>query len=99
MFSRSIIFMEPADMGRGTAQLVERPTEKPGTSHTNTGLSRRGGNKFYSQRQVPVQTLFRCPYSPLVHASASVSTLNIPNTGSHIPSLGHENTTQTDKNE
>ena len=55
---------------------------------------------FLSQTQFPVQTLVRCPYSPCVwsHASTSVRTLTIPNTGSHTIVWTHENTTHIGRN-
>jgi len=49
----------------------------------NTGSSPRYGKGFFSQSQLSVQTLIQCPYSLHVqsHASTSVCTLKIPDTG------------------
>ena len=73
----------PQDNEVGIAQLAEHLTEKPGTILTQLRVSGAARN-FFSQHQLPVQTLLQCPYSPHVqsHASTSVSTLKIPNTGS-----------------
>ena len=75
------------------AQLVERPTEKPRRS-TDAGSSPWCGKGFFSQSQLSVQTLLRCPYSPCVQSrgSTSVCTLKIPHTGSHTIVWTHENT-------
>ena len=48
----------------GITQLVERPTEKP-KSDTDAGSSPRCGKGFFSQSQLSVQTLLRCPHSPV----------------------------------
>ena len=49
------------------------------------GLSPWCGKWFFSQNQLSVQTLLRCPYSLRVQLNVSVAvcTLKIPNTGSH----------------
>ena len=84
--------------GVGIAQVVELLTEKPGTILTVRvpGAAR----DFFSQSQLPVQTVLRCPYSPRVqsHASQSVSTLKIPNTGNHTIVWTHGNTAHTGRN-
>ena len=73
------------------AQWVERPTEKNRRS-TDAGSSPRCSKGFFSQSQLSVQTVLLCPYSPRVqsHASTSVCTLTIPNTGSHATVWTHE---------
>ena len=82
----------------GIAQLVERPTEKPG-ANTDAGSSPRCGKGFFPQRQLSLQTLLRCPYSShaLVQSNAStaVRMLKIPNTGSRAIVWTHENTALT----
>ena len=77
------------------AQLVERPTKKPGAVNTDAGSSPRRGKGFFSQSQLPVQTVLRCPCSPRAQSLASTSrrTLNIPNTGSHTIVWTHKNAT------
>ena len=50
--------------GTGIVQLVERPPEKA-RRNTDASSSPRCGKGFFSQSQLPVQTLLRCPYSPL----------------------------------
>ena len=89
---------EPLPPGDGIAQLVERPTEKPGAILRRVRTS--GAARDFSPSQLPVQTLLRCPHSPGVksHASISMRTLKIPNTGSHTIVWTHENTTHTDRN-
>ena len=80
------------------AQLVERPTEKPGVILTRVRVLCAARD---SAPRVDFQcTLLRCPYSPRVqsHASASVCMLKIPNTGSYTIVWTHENTTHTDRN-
>ena len=75
------------------AQWAERRTEKP--DNTDAGSIPQSDKGLFSQSQPPVQTL--CPYSPRVqsHVSASVSTLKIPNTGSHTIVWSHKNTPHT----
>ena len=75
-------------MGRASGPNVRR--------NTDAGSSPRCGKWFFSQSQLPVQTVLRCPYSPRVqpHASTSVYLLQIPNTGSRT----HRNTAHTDSN-
>ena len=53
--------------------------------NTDSGASPQCSKVCFSQSQHSVQALLRCPYSPCVqsHASTSVRTLKIPNTGSH----------------
>ena len=46
------------------AQLVERPTEKPGDAIL-TRVRIPGAARDFSPSQFPVQTLLRCPYGPL----------------------------------
>ena len=67
----------------GRAQLAERATGKP-RCNTDTGSSLRCDTGCFSQSQLPVQTLLRCPYSPRVQPRAltCVLMLKIPNTGS-----------------
>ena len=52
---------------------------------TDAGSIPRCGKGFFSQSQLPVQTLLRFPYSPRVqsHALTSVRALKIPSIGSH----------------
>ena len=77
-------------LGAGMSQLLQRRTEKPGAILTWVRIP-SAARDFYPYSQLPVQTLSRCPYSPRErsHASTSVRTLKIPNTGSHIPLFGH----------
>ena len=50
--------------GAEIGQLVEPPTEK--SANTDAGSSPQCGKIFFSQcRRLPVQTLLRCPYSPV----------------------------------
>ena len=67
----------PGQQAAGTAHLLKR--------NSDAGSSLRCGKGFFSRSQLPLQTLLRCPYSPCVqsHASTSVRTLKIPNTGNH----------------
>ena len=46
------------------AQWVKRPTKKPGAVLVDARSSPRCGKGFFSQSQLPVQTLLRCLYSP-----------------------------------
>ena len=46
------------------AQRVERPTEKPGAILTRVRVS-GAARDFFSQSQLSMQTLWRCPYSSL----------------------------------
>ena len=87
-----------AGCGVGIAQLVEHPTEKPCAIQTQVHVP--GAARDFLPSQFPVQTLLRCPYSPCVqsHASTSVCTLKIPNTGSHTIVWTHGNTAHTDRN-
>ena len=66
--------------------------------NTDAGSSFRGGKGFFSRRQLPVQTLLRCLYSPRVqsHALTSARTLKIPSTSSHTTVWTYENTAQTE---
>ena len=59
-------------MGRASHRRARRKTD--------AGSSPRCGKGCFSQSQLSVQTLLRCPYSPRVqsHASTSVRTLKIP---------------------
>ena len=56
-------------------------SDRKGRRNTNAGSSPRFGKGFFSQSQLPVQTLLRCPYSLRVqsHASTAVRTLKIQN--------------------
>ena len=58
------------------AQLVEHRIGTPPTQVRFT----RCGKGFFSQSQLAVQTLLRCPYTPRtqLHALTSVRTLKIP---------------------
>ena len=78
--------------------MVKRPTEKSGA--LLTGSSPRSGKGFFSESQLPVHTLLRCPHSPRVqsYASRSVRTLKIPHTGSHTIVWTHKNTKHNDRN-
>ena len=62
------------------------------------GSSPQCGKEF----DIPVQTLLRCPYSfrvrAILHSSASVRTLIIPNTDSHNIVRTYENTARADRN-
>ena len=49
---------EPLPPGDGIAQLVERPTEKPGAILRRVRIS--GVARDFSPSQLPVQTLLRC---------------------------------------
>ena len=73
----------PVSLGPGIVQLVECLTERPGI--ILVWVWALVWQRLFSQSQLPVQTLLRCPYSPLVlsHASTSGYTLKIPNSGSH----------------
>ena len=71
-------------------QSVERPTEKPG------GSSSRCGKGFYfpqSTSSADSLTVSVQPPCAISHASTSVRTLKIPNTGSHTIVWTQENTT------
>ena len=69
------------------------PQEQEQKKIVSVGLSPRRSSSYRSAgaardffpSHLSVQTLLQCPYSPRVqsHASASVRTLRIPNTGSH----------------
>ena len=80
--------------GGETAQLVERPIEKPGTILTRVRVPRAA--RYFSPR---VSFSYGCPYNRCVqwHASTSVCTLKIPSTGSYTIVWTHENTEHTDK--
>ena len=82
----------------GIAHLVERLTEEPGTIPTWVRVP--GAAMDVSPRVSFQCTLVRCPYSPRVqsHASASVRTLNIPNTGNDIIVWTHDNSTHIARN-
>ena len=60
----------------GIAQLVERPTEKPGAILTRVRVP-SAEKEFFTESQFSVHTLLRCPYRPRVqsHASTSAHTL------------------------
>ena len=79
--------------GAWRAQLVERPTEKPGAILTRVRVP--GVARDFCPSQLPVQTLLRCPYSPRVqsHASTSERTLKIPNAGSHTIAVSYTHLT------
>ena len=82
------------------AQLVEHPTEKPGTVLMQVWVS--GAARDCSPR-VSFQCrslIFQYPCSPSVqsHASTSVRTLKIPSIGSQTFVWTHENTALTDRN-
>ena len=91
--------------GAGIAQMVERPTEKPGAILTRVRVP-SAARKFISQSQLLMQILLRCPYIPLVqsHASTSVRMLKIC---AHVKNPKHwqpctivwtrQNTAHTDK--
>ena len=83
--------------GGGIAQWVERPTENPDAILMQVRIP-GVAFLFLSHSQLSVQTFLRCPYRPRVqsHASTSVRTLKIPNTGSHAIVWTHENTALTD---
>ena len=80
----------------GIAHLVERPTEKPGAILTRVRVPA-------AARDFHPRVKFRCRLSYGVrtapraqsHASASVRTLQIPNTGNHAIVWTHENTAHT----
>ena len=75
----------------GTAQLVERPTEKPEATLMRVRVP--AAARDFSPRVNFQCRLLRCPYSPPVqsYASTSVCTLKLPNISSHItiPSFVH----------
>ena len=81
----------------GIAQLVECPTENPGTVLTQVRVPSVA--RFFSLSQFPGQTVLRCPYSLCVqsHASTSVRTLKFPNTGTvaATPLFGHSKVLHT----
>ena len=64
---------------------VELQIQKPDAILTPVRRSTRCSKGSFSQSQLPVRTLLRCPCSPRVqsHASTSVRAFKIPNTGSH----------------
>ena len=68
---------------RGGNSSVGRASDWKARRNTDVGLSPRYGRGVFCHSQLPVQTLLRCPHSPLVqsHASTSVRTLKILNTG------------------
>ena len=74
--------------GAGTAQLVERPTEKPGAILTR--VRGPGPARDFSPR-----VSFQCRLSYGVRTAPVciniVSTLKVPNTGSHIIVWTHKN--------
>ena len=47
---------------------------------TDAGSSPRSGKNFFSQTQLPVQTVLRCPYSPRVQSHASTFMCTLKNT-------------------
>ena len=63
--------------------------------NTDEGSNPRCGKGFVSHSQLSVQTLLRCPYSPLVqsHTLTSVRMLKISDTGSRTIVWTHENDT------
>ena len=74
------------------AQSVERLTEKSGAILTQVRVP-GAARDFFSQCQLPVQTILRPRVQSL--ASPSARTLKIPNTTIVWP---HENTPHTDRN-
>ena len=70
-------------IGAGIVQLIERPTEKQGTTQMRVRVPGHAAKNFQCG-------LVRCPHSPCVRSdlSTSVSSLKIPNQ-SHIPLFGH----------
>ena len=60
----------------------------------------RGGKRFFSQSQLSMQSLLRCPYTPRVQLRALTSrrTLKIPSICSHTFVWTHENTIRTVRN-
>ena len=83
-------------LGAWITQLAERPTFSGQPQYWVPGAARY----FFSQSQLPVQTVLRCPYRPRVQSLASTSTrtLKTPNTGSHTVVWPHGNNTHTDGN-
>ena len=88
------------EMQRNGDSSVDRASDRRARRNIDAGSNPRCGKRFFSQIQLPVLTLLRCPYSPREqsHASTSMRTLNIPNTGSHTIVWTHKNTTHTDRN-
>ena len=74
-----------------------RPSDWKARCNTDAGSSPRCGKALFSQSQLPVQTLSWCLHSPCVqsHASTSVRTLKISNTGSHTIVWTDKNTAHT----
>ena len=72
----------PSTSGSGDSS-VGRASDWKSRRNTDAGSSPRCGKGFFSQCQLSVQTLLRCPYSPCVlsYASASVQTLKTANFG------------------
>ena len=92
-----------SDKNEGEAQLVELSIEKPGAILTRVRVPGAAMDFFtlffFAQRQLPVQTVLRCPYSPRVqsHASTSVRTLQTPYLDNHASVWTHENAAHTNK--
>ena len=86
------------DLWAEIAQLVERPTEKPGAIPTRVRIP-GAARDVYSKRKLPVLTHLRCSCSPRVQslASTSVCTVKIPSTGSHTIVWTHKNTAHIDR--
>ena len=79
---------------------VGTASDRKARCNTNEGSIPWCSKGFFSQAQLSVQTLVRCPYSPHVqsHASTSVHMLKILNTGSHTTVWTYENTTHAGRN-
>ena len=83
-------------MGRGCSS-VGRASDRHAAE---AGSISRCGEGVFSQRQLSIQTLLRCPYNPRVqsHALTSVCTLKIPSNSSHTFVWTQENTVRTVRN-
>ena len=79
---------------RGRDSSAGRATDWKARRSTDAVSSPRCGKEFFSQNQLPVQTLLRYPHSPsvLLLAPTPVRTLKIPNTGSYAIVWIHVNT-------
>ena len=84
---------------RGMDGSVGRASNWKARRSTDAGSSPCAARILFPQSRFTVQTFSWCPYSPRVqsHASTSMRTLTIPNTGSHSIVLTHENTAHTDR--
>ena len=82
--------MKWQEIGAGIAQLIERPTEKQGTTLTRVRAPGPAAKKIFQCG------LVRCPHSPRVRSdsSTSVRRLKIQNQ-SHIPLFGHTKIVRT----